>query len=205
MLLLALGGEASRAHMDLLEFSRPPGKPWLTDKQIIQAESKCHANICRAACKCCREVSTAKGKDGNAAWGAEGCRRMQTFCRGFSSLCVSRICFVSFSINLCGFPTHRCWYRQKTKSQSLLSVLEKNSHIILNSFPSNIFIYLFMHLFNHSLFLFSFLYSKFPAGFAVLQLGLGLSMFNIHNSQKSQQLCYMAMCSSVESEIPAPL
>ena len=95
MLLLALGGEASKAHTDLLELGRPPGKPRLAGKQIAQAESKCHSNICRAVCNCCTEVSNMKVKDGKAAWGAEGrAGMMQTFCRGFSFLCVGRICLL---------------------------------------------------------------------------------------------------------------
>lgn len=85
MLLLALGGEASKARIDLLELGRPPGKLRLTGEQIVPAKSKCHSNICKAACKRCREVSSTKVKDGKAAWGAGGCtRRMQIFCRGFS-------------------------------------------------------------------------------------------------------------------------
>lgn len=85
MLLLALGGEASKAHMDLLELGRSPGKLRLTGEQIVPAKSKCHSNICKAACKRCREVSNTKVKDGKAAWGAWGCTpRMQIFCRGFS-------------------------------------------------------------------------------------------------------------------------
>lgn len=72
MLLLALGGEASRAPMDLLELGRPPGKLRLTGKQLVPAKSKCHCNICKAACKRCREVSNMKVKDGKAAWGAGG-------------------------------------------------------------------------------------------------------------------------------------
>lgn len=79
MLLLALGGEASKARMDLLELGRPPGKLRLTGEQIVPAKSKCHSNICKAACKRCREVSSTKVKDGKAAWGAGGCTRRILF------------------------------------------------------------------------------------------------------------------------------
>jgi hypothetical protein len=92
MLLLTLGGEASKAHLDLLELGMPPGKLSLTGKQIIHAEPKCHSNICRAVCNCFREVSNMKVRDGKTAWGAQGCSgMMQIFCGGFSFLCVGRI------------------------------------------------------------------------------------------------------------------
>lgn len=50
MLLLALGGEASQAQTDGLQRSRPWGKLSLLGELIMQAQSKCHSNICRAVC-----------------------------------------------------------------------------------------------------------------------------------------------------------
>lgn len=153
MLLLALGREASKAHMDLLEFGRPPGKLRLTGKQIIQAESKCHSNICRAACKCCREVSNMKVKDRKAAGGVEVCPgRMQTFCRRFSSLCVSRICFVCFFINLRDF-THPPMLMQTenlSRRQKSISAFSRREEIpYCLHFSQATFIYLSIYSFAH--------------------------------------------------------